>query len=262
MRAQFFFGLVLMLSLCSCAKEAEPDKPAPVKKYDLSTNEVYVLNFLLDDDARAFVDGADNAMYASRLAKVRAQDIAKKYAENEVAADQEYKGKTTLIDGTVISINSGINDKPFLVLKGVNVFMGPHAEFQSPDIEKISAIKKGEEIRLICAVSGEVIGTPMLRDCIFPEKYVETAAPEIQAELAQFLESGSVSSDSAIPMFVAGAITYARILPPDSPCFSDKAKCESAIGSILSGENGKDEFKKTVELMRSKGLAVSIPDAK
>lgn len=99
---------------------------------------------------------------------VTANDLVKAYKENEVAANEKFKGKQLLIGGTIESIDAGITDKPTIILKtsmdyGMN---NPQADLADSDIKKASALKKGQSIKMLCVGNSEVAGTPMLDDCV------------------------------------------------------------------------------------------------
>lgn len=226
-------------------------------KYSLSSKESYLLNWLIDDEEKAFVDGAQNMSFDARVLKVTAKDVAKKYADNEVAADQEYKGKTVVLEGVVQDIQSGIGDEPFLVFKGVNMFMGPHAKFKNPDVQRIAAIRKGEKQRLVCVAAGEAIGNAFFRDCVFLDAYATELKPKIMSDIDQYLQSGN-SDDKVVPMLVMSVLGFARLVPDDSPCFSDASKCMQALEAKFSEKDRETTARQVHDFMKSKGL--SVPD--
>ncbi|HOB14188.1 MAG TPA: hypothetical protein PK680_08760 [Novosphingobium sp.] len=97
--------------------------------------------------------------------EVTARELAAAYEENEAGAQLKY-GKSPLIVTAVIqSIDLGLGDKPFLVLRGTNEFMGPQAQLDEAGQTQAANLKKGQKIKLRCAKVSEVVGTPMLNDC-------------------------------------------------------------------------------------------------
>jgi len=84
------------------------------------------------------------------------------YSANEVAADQQFKGKPLLVTGTIEAIDSGFGDEPdirlsagdfeFVMVKGVPA-------------SKAATLAKGQQITVLCTGGGEIIGSPVLDDC-------------------------------------------------------------------------------------------------
>ena len=99
--------------------------------------------------------------------QVTANELLKAYKDNEVAANQKYKGKQLILNARISRIEAGIGDQPYLVLAAGNEF-----EFSRPqarlaeDQEAVAAtLKKGQQVLLQCIGNSEVGGTPMLKDC-------------------------------------------------------------------------------------------------
>lgn len=252
------FGFFAMMGKNSTSTEGV-NPSAAAYKYQLSSKEKYILDWIVADDEKGFIDGADNALFSTRIQRVTAKEIARKYEENEVAADQQYKGKTVLLEGTIQGIQSGIGDEPFLVFNGANMFMGPQAKFKSADTQRIARIRKGEKLRLACTAAGEVVGTPFFKDCVFADEYASELKKTVLDGIDQYLKSGT-HDDESIPLVVAAVLMFARALPDDSPCLSDASKCQSAIESGKSKKELDEIRAQVVELMKSKGLSVPNSD--
>lgn len=90
-------------------------------------------------------------------------DLVQAYKDNEVAADEKYKGKKIEITGEVKDISSNIGDQPVVHLKADKALLGVSAH----GLEKSDAakLKKGETVTLVCKGNGEVISVPSLDDC-------------------------------------------------------------------------------------------------
>ncbi len=99
--------------------------------------------------------------------EVTADELLAAYKENELAGDQKYKGKTLVVTGVLDSIQSGIGDAPFLLLKAGDEyeFNMPQAHFDKSETDSLVALKKGESITVQCVSGGEVMGSPMLNEC-------------------------------------------------------------------------------------------------
>jgi hypothetical protein len=117
-------------------------------------------------------DGSQNSSNSSapppQAIKVTAKDLAAAYSDNEAAAQQRYGNGPLEVTGVVDSIQLGLGDHPFIVLKGVNMFQGPQAKLADASEGKASSLSKGQTITLRCASVSEVVGTAMLRDCDLP----------------------------------------------------------------------------------------------
>lgn len=93
---------------------------------------------------------------------VDAATLHKAYAANEVAADRLYKGKPLAVSGRVSEIASDATDDPVVALR-VSDFESVHANGLPKDVA--ASLQKGESITVNCVGDGEVIGTPVLKDC-------------------------------------------------------------------------------------------------
>ena len=98
---------------------------------------------------------------------VTADELVKGYKENELAGDQKFKDKNLIVTGKIESIESGIADMPYIMLKagGDMEFNKPQAHFNKEDTAMLAKLKKGQAIKLQCIGNGEIGGMPMLKDC-------------------------------------------------------------------------------------------------
>ena len=104
---------------------------------------------------------------APAAVSVTATELTKAYKDNEIAANDKFKGKQLMVSGKIESIEAGITDKPELVL-AANVDYGmsnPRATLADSDLDKAKSLKKGQNIKMLCVGNSEVAGTPMLEDC-------------------------------------------------------------------------------------------------
>jgi enamine deaminase RidA (YjgF/YER057c/UK114 family) len=94
-------------------------------------------------------------------------DIAKDYSENEVAADEKYKGKIIEISGKISSIDNGTFDDEMIIKlsDGQYDFSGPICYMEKSEREKVLALKKGASVTLIGEGNSATIGSPMLKNC-------------------------------------------------------------------------------------------------
>lgn len=123
-----------------------------------------------DTDSTATSDASLNdatAVESSETAlPVTAQQLFDAYDSNEVAADKQYKGKLLQIDGKVASIDSGFTDNAQVQLATSNDFMSVTATGNEAFDDAAASLSKGQSISLLCRGEGEVIGSPMVGDCV------------------------------------------------------------------------------------------------
>lgn len=102
--------------------------------------------------------------------ETKASTMINTYNDNEVRADAIYKGKKLKVVGIVHSISSNVSDKAIVHLapKGDEyAFTSVHASGDDDFHNQAINLKKGEMITIICIGDGEVIGSPLLKDCRF-----------------------------------------------------------------------------------------------
>lgn len=97
---------------------------------------------------------------------VTAQQLFDAYDSNEVAADKQYKGQLLQISGTVASIDSGLTDNAQVQLATSNDFMNVSATGDENFDNAAASLNKGQSVTLLCRGEGEVIGSPMVGDCV------------------------------------------------------------------------------------------------
>ena len=97
---------------------------------------------------------------------VTAQEIFEAYDNNEMGADQQYKGKALLVSGTVSGISSDFMDDAQVQLATSNEFMDVMASGDEAFNSAAATLSKGQQITMLCQGGGEVIGSPMLSDCV------------------------------------------------------------------------------------------------
>ncbi|WP_296223201.1 OB-fold protein [Ralstonia sp. UBA689] len=96
---------------------------------------------------------------------VKAEALFRAYDDNEVAADQKYKGKSLLVSGTVQSIDKDFTDGIVVKLGAGNPFMPVHAYLDKEHEAVAASLKKGAKVAWVCTGGGRIIGSPVLRKC-------------------------------------------------------------------------------------------------
>ena len=99
---------------------------------------------------------------------VTSANIAEEYSENEVAADEKYKGKMIEISGKVVSVDNGTFDNEMIIKlsDGQYDISGPMCYMKESEKDKVLTFKKGQQVTLIGEGNSATIGSPMLKNCI------------------------------------------------------------------------------------------------
>jgi hypothetical protein len=223
--------------------------------YVLQTKEANVLEYILKNDMDAFMRGGE-AIFGRNLLKVPILDVVNQYSENQVAADQKYFGKSLFLYGRIDSINSGLGNEPYITFRGKNQFMSPQARFDTPDLNKISALKKGNILVLVCDGAGSIAGIPMFGKCQFSDDYANQIKPLIKSDIENFLNGGKPDATMLVTPLVLTAIVLARNLPENSVCFesehnfTDRKTCFEQIDTLMKEPTFKNNFVKVVEELK------------
>jgi hypothetical protein len=97
---------------------------------------------------------------------VTAVDLVNAYSENEVSADAKYKGKDVEVSGVVSNISNGITDDDLIVsLEGVS-FNSVMCNLVHTENAKVSSLKKGQKIALVCTGNSATLGSPSMSGCV------------------------------------------------------------------------------------------------
>lgn len=98
--------------------------------------------------------------------KVTALELSTAYKDNEVAADQQYKGKTVEVSGTVDTIGKDILDTPYIAFAGEQYAIIDRVQcmFSKSDESQLATVKKGQKITLRGEVSGKM-GNVIVNGC-------------------------------------------------------------------------------------------------
>lgn len=95
--------------------------------------------------------------------KVSPSALVSAYNKNEIAADQEYKGKKIEITGEIESISSDFSDDAVVHLKSGELF--DNVSLHGIPNAEAAKLEKGKTITAVCKGAGEVVGSPMLNGC-------------------------------------------------------------------------------------------------
>ena len=98
---------------------------------------------------------------------ISATELINAYKENEIKADKMYKGKIVEVNGIVDGINSGIDDKAIVILSDGDEFSFDNVQccIDNDNQDKACELEKGQNVTIIGEASGEIAGTPFIKDC-------------------------------------------------------------------------------------------------
>lgn len=207
------------------ATQSEP-KPLlqenSAKGFELSYHANYLLSSLLNGEIEEIAVGkkgvADQLIFDVRT---NASELAKIYEDNEIAGDQKFRGMLIRISGKITSIGSDFQNKPFVTFEIENEFRSPIAKLKENEINRITKLKKGQTINLVCVGAGEITSTPILQECDFLDTYVREHDPHLLETIKSYL-GGKTIDAKAVPIvedMVAIILKYELILSSDSECY-------------------------------------------
>jgi hypothetical protein len=95
--------------------------------------------------------------------KVTAIDLFRAYKDNEVAADERYKGKILEVSGAVDNIGKDIMDTPYVTLDTGDVISTVQCMFGDEHKAELASLKKGDRVTIKGECQGK-LGNVLLRD--------------------------------------------------------------------------------------------------
>jgi hypothetical protein len=98
---------------------------------------------------------------------VTPQRLYAAYEANEVAADEEYKGKLVRVSGTIEDIGKDILDSPYVKFEGTNSLFGVQAMFPKSAASQLARLQKNQFLTVQCTVTGK-LGNVLLKNCVIP----------------------------------------------------------------------------------------------
>lgn len=113
------------------------------------------------------VAAAKPAKVPEKAESVSAMALWRAYQANEVAADDDFKGKLLEVTGEVAKIDKDFMDDIVVNLRSGNQFMATHAYVEDSEKSAAKRLSKGDTVTLRCIGGGMIIGSPVLRDCTF-----------------------------------------------------------------------------------------------
>ena len=90
---------------------------------------------------------------------ISASKLYKEYNENEIAADEKYKGKIIEVTGVIRDIGNDIMDNAYITLVGNEYFGDIQCYFKEKSV--VAKLSKGKRITIIGSCSGLLMNVQM-----------------------------------------------------------------------------------------------------
>lgn len=98
-----------------------------------------------------------------------AEEINAAYEENEIAADDRYKGKWIFVSGKVAEISKGPMGGLHMRLAVPRTLIGVNLALQDSEAPRAAKIKRGDAVRAICMGQMAIAKVANLGDCVLAE---------------------------------------------------------------------------------------------
>ena len=86
---------------------------------------------------------------------ISAEQLFEDYEENEIAADNRYKGRLFRIEGEVSKIGKDITDQPYIVLNTYNCIFKVQCFLSHTSVEKAGRLVPGDPATLVGTINGK-----------------------------------------------------------------------------------------------------------
>ncbi|MEN4561959.1 OB-fold protein [Pantoea agglomerans] len=112
-------------------------------------------------------ENAEESPTQKPIYQTTARKLFNDYEENEVAVDEQLKGKIVAMTGIVQSIDKDFTDSIIISLKTDNEFMPARLKMKDSQKAAAIALKKGKQVVIMCENMSRIIGAPSGRNCSF-----------------------------------------------------------------------------------------------
>lgn len=221
--------------LCAAVAAAPLASAAPA----FNDVENAIINTLIEDDLTAFMNGTNNMI--GPFLKADGKEVlivdpfqySIDYNENEIRANQQYKGKTLYFRNCqVMNITAGINDAPILSCLSPAAYRSPQLHFKNnkTSLEFASQLRKGSRVDVVCEGAGEIAGMPMADKCRPNTEFFNAATKRLRKE---FTDTSSVYG-----LYVAGL--SARI--DQKMTAEEKEQCKTNCREIIKNYRAESKL--------------------
>lgn len=96
---------------------------------------------------------------------VTAETLVREYADNEVAADIQYRDRALLVTGELANISKDFRDSVYVYFGVAGSLLGVHGDLSSRGVERIAELHRGDRVTLRCIGAQMLMNVPRVRDC-------------------------------------------------------------------------------------------------
>lgn len=120
---------------------------------------------LNDSPGAAGASAREPSRVAAPTVEVTARELSRIYNENEVEADNRYRGKIVRVSGVVNAIGKDFMDNPYVELKA-KLFANVMCHFDEKQNGSLAHLKSGQRVVLKGRGGGVVLSSPQIKDCV------------------------------------------------------------------------------------------------
>ncbi len=162
--------------------------------------------------------------------------LLKDYKDNELRADNKYKGKRVRLSGIAGEIKRDITNTPFLTVGTGSQFEIPVAQcfFGEEYVSNLSNIHPGQPVLVNCEVQGLMMNV-LLKDCSFPSVVTNNVCVALKnAGVATECEGAPGDKDEVNFLTSAPPVNMSAPCPDGSECQKKlKAWLSKAFGTVF-----------------------------
>jgi tRNA_anti-like len=208
---------------------------------------VSIAKLMLLDDFHEYLGGRKVVGDWSKLVpieeRVTARELYVYYNNNEVAADDRFKGKSILLAGVIEKISKDIFGSAYLVIDAGGILESVQASLATETGSHAGNFSPQTSIALICTGNGMILTSPMLKDCQTAEVTFDLKRAEIENMANDFLAGRSDNLSGNMKMLIGYSYAIGVSMPRGGACeaadVSDMTACISTLGKTENNTEGK-----------------------
>lgn len=232
------FGAIGLLFACfKTTKQVAPPAAAQLNQPALE-----FATYVLVDDIKSGLLGQHSLLaespgenlldWAGLDLKTNARAYEAAYDNNEIAADNEYKGKKILVSGTVLRIEKDFTGSGNVWLRGSGL-MGIHAQLSKRGTAEAASFSTGQQVKLVCNGAGRLLTIATLDSCEPFNNYMKEITPSVNSRVTDFL-NGRTSMRPTTAKVIALMYVAGVHLPADSSCLAgNEDKCLTELTPLF-----------------------------
>jgi hypothetical protein len=165
-------------------------------RYGLDRQFSTLVTFYLQDEVKSFSRGTSTAIGdLLHLVTTTAEDARRIYAHSQADGDARFLDKPVLLSGVVLGVSKGKDEVPYVVLLD-GVMLGTQARLERASFGLAAAVKKEQDLALVCTGKGYVAGTPVFSDCRPAAAVAQDYARLLAGEFVGFARGKAVSPEA------------------------------------------------------------------